>query len=94
MADPDAGTHSYYDWQVSTLMLAYDVLEPADRDDAATLAARQQRAEHEVREIAMGVIPESYKQNPEADFPPQLVVAMTRATLRRAGEIARVGDEG
>ena len=25
------GTHSYYDWQVSTLMLAYDTVEPLDR---------------------------------------------------------------
>ena len=89
----DPGTHSYYDWQVSTLMLAYDVLEPADRDDTDTLNARQQRAEHEVREIAMSVIPESYKQDPEAEFPPELVIGMTRATLRRAGEIARVNVE-
>ena len=28
-------THSYYDWQVSTLLLAYDAVEPLGRDDEA-----------------------------------------------------------
>ena len=36
-------THSYYDWQVSTLMLAYDAVEPLGRYDESALAARQQR---------------------------------------------------
>jgi hypothetical protein len=40
-----SGTHSYYDWQVSTLMLAYDVAEPIERTDEARLAARQQEVE-------------------------------------------------
>ena len=81
------GTHSYYDWQVSTLMLAYDVVDPLDRDDVASQQKRAQACEEEVRKIALAIIPSDYQRDPSREFPPELVVEMTRATLRRAAHI-------
>jgi hypothetical protein len=81
------GTHSYFDWQVSTLMLAYDVANPMPRSEEKRLAERQQHVEKEIHELALATIPPAYKQNPELDFPPAVVIMLTRATLRRASEI-------
>ena len=83
-----SATHSYYDWQVSTLLLAYDVVDPIARDDVESLAKRQQQVELELHDMAHAVLPEDYLKNPERDFPPDLVIALTRATLRRAAAIA------
>lgn len=80
-------THSYYDWQVSTLLLAYDVAEPLARDDVERLGKRQQAVEMELHAMAHAVLPADYLANPERDFPPALVVEMTKATLRRAAAI-------
>ena len=88
MSDAAEGTHGYYDWQVSTLMLAYDVAEPLSRDDLSAQQARQQRCEREVRDIALSVIPPDFERDPSREFPPEVVMAMTRATLRRAVEIS------
>lgn len=90
MSDPAAtasGTHSYYDWQLSTLLLAYDAAEPLSRGDTASLALRQQHCEREVREIALSAIPADYQRDPSREIPPQVAVQITRATLRRAGQI-------
>ena len=90
MSDPAAdthGTHSYYDWQISTLMLAYDVVEPLSREDVTAQQRRQQQVEMEVRDLALGVIPEDYQRDATREFPPELVMQMTRATLRRAAQI-------
>lgn len=88
MSDHAHGTHSYYDWQVSTLMLAYDVVDPIGRDDGKTMADRQKRCELEVRDIALASIPDDYRRDEQLEFPPQVVIAMTRATLKRASMIA------
>jgi hypothetical protein len=84
MSEP---THSYYDWQVSTLMLAYDAIEPLARDDEARLARRQQQVEEELHRMVHAVLPEDYRRDPQREFPPEVVVMLTRATLRRAGQI-------
>lgn len=81
------GTHSYYDWQVSTLLLAYDVADPISRDDTAKLSEREQAVEKELHGIAHATIPEDYLKNPTKDFPPEIVISMTRATIARAVEI-------
>lgn len=80
-------THSYLDWQISTLMLAHDAVNPVGRDDIAAQAARQQEVEREIHALAMSAIPQSYRDNPQQDFPPEIVVLLTKATLRRAAEI-------
>lgn len=86
-----SGTHSYYEWQISTLLLAYDVVEPLSRDDVESQAKRQQACEHELYEIAQATLPKSYLENPQEEFPPQIVVELTKATLKRAAEIVGVG---
>ena len=80
-------THSYYDWQVSTLLLAYDAADPIARTDDARLAQRQQDVELELHKLAHEILPKDYLENPQRDFPPEIVIAMTRATLRRAALI-------
>lgn len=80
-------THSYYDWQLSTLMLAYDVAEPVRRDDDKRLEERQQKVELELREMVHRVLPKEYLANPQRDFPPAMVALLTRATVARAAEI-------
>jgi hypothetical protein len=80
-------THSYYDWQVSTLLLAYDAADPIARHDQAKLAQRQQAVEEELHQIAHAAITEDYRQNPQKEFPPEIIIAMTRATMTRAAEI-------
>ncbi len=83
-----AETHSYFDWQVSTLMLAYDAADPLDRGATDALTRRQQKVEQEIHTLAHQMLPEEYKQNPQLEFPPQVVVMLTKATLLRASEIA------
>jgi hypothetical protein len=84
MAD---ATHSYYDWQVSTLLLAYDVIDPIGRDDTARLNVRQAEVEKELHEMAHRVIPPAYRDHPQMEFPPAVVMLLTRATLARANQI-------
>lgn len=81
------GSHSYFDWQVSTLLLAYDVVEPLERGDDARLTERQKAVDLEVHELAMKTIPAAYRKNPGLEFPPAVVMLLTRATLTRAMEI-------
>ena len=84
MSEP---THSYYDWQLSTLMLAYDAADPIDRDDHRRLEQRQRSVELELHEMVHKTLPKEYLDNPQRDFPPQMVTLLTRATLARATEI-------
>ncbi len=81
------GTHSYYDWQVSTLMLAYDAVDPIARDDDARLEEREKAVAVELHKMVHETLPEDYKRNPSRDFPPAVVILLTKATLRRASEI-------
>lgn len=81
------GTHSYFDWQVSTLMLAYDVVDPIPRAESKRIAERQRSVEQEIHDIAQATIPAAYKANPELEFPPAVVILLTKATLKRATEI-------
>lgn len=84
---PHEPTHSYFDWQVSTLMLAYDVTDPLGREDVAAQQARQEQVEREVRDIALSIIPPEYQRDATRELTPEIVVQMTRATLRRASQI-------
>ena len=83
-------THSYFDWQVSTLMLAYDVVDPIPRTEDRKIAERQQRVEQEIHDIAQASIPPAYKDNPALEFPPAVVMLLTKATLKRAAAVAGV----
>lgn len=87
------GTHSYFDWQVSTLMLAYDAVQPVNRDDEPSQAAREQQVQRELHQLAHAVIPEWYLKNPTEDFPPEIVVLLTKATVARAAQILGMVEE-
>ena len=93
MSDNAGGTHSYFDWQVSTLMLAHDVRRPLARDDVESQQKRQRQCEMEVRDIALSVIPPEYESDPSKEFPARLVMEMTKATLARAAVVAGIADE-
>jgi len=84
------GTHSYFDWQVSTLMLADDVIEPIPRTDHARLAKRQDVVHQEIHAMAQSAIPQTYRENPQLEFPPAVVILLTKATLKRAAEIVGI----
>lgn len=84
------GTHSYYEWQLSTLLLAYDTIDPLSRDDLEAQSRRQEAVERELYELVHATLPDSYKKNPSVEFTPEVVIELTRATLRRAAEIARI----
>jgi hypothetical protein len=83
----ESTTHSYYDWQVSTLMLAMDVVHPLRRDDLKSLEEREKRVQVELRDMVHRTLPKSYLDNPEEEFPPAIVAMLTRATLKMASEI-------
>ena len=79
---------SYFDWQVTTLMLAHDLVAPISRGNDDAAGRRRQSVEQEVRDMVMGVLPDPYKENPTLDWPPQIMMAITKATLQRAMDIA------
>ena len=80
-------THSYYDWQVSTLMLAYDVVEPLPREDEQAIGQREQQVQQELYDLVQQTLPKDYLNNPQREFPPDIVSLLTRATLKRASQI-------
>ncbi len=83
-------THSYVDWQISTLMLAYDVVDPLPRNADKLLAEREEKVRQELKDMAYATLPKDYLDNPQKDFPASMVKLLTRATLRRASQIAGV----
>ena len=86
----DHGTHSYFDWQVSTLMLAYDVMDPIPRVEDKRISDRQRDVEKEIHTLAHKTIPQAFLENPEMEFPPAVIMLMTRATVTRAAEILQL----
>lgn len=88
------GTHSYFDWQVSTLMLAYDAVEPLSRADDAALETREKAVQRELYELVHALLPDEYLKNPQADFPPEIVTILTKGTIARAAQIMGMTEEG
>lgn len=85
---PDAATtHVYFEWQCATLMYAYDVISPLPRTDDDAIAARKQKVEQEVYQIFLNAVPADIRNDPTRSFPAEVVMGMTKATLRRAAEI-------
>ena len=81
---------SYYEWQVTTFMLAYDLSDPIPRTQSHRVEARRNQVEDEVKDMVLKIIPRKYQDDPTLDWPPELMMQITRATLKRAGEIAGV----
>lgn len=68
-------------------MLAYDAIKPLARDDVEGHTQRQQACEKELYGLVQAVLPKDYLENPQTDFPPEVVVELTKATIRRASTI-------
>lgn len=93
MAEADANTsesalQGYFDWQVTTLMLAYDLNDPVDATDPRAGEHRRRSVEEEVRRITLEVVPDIYQDDPGLDWPPDLMMTITRTTLKHAADIA------
>ncbi|MEO1237643.1 MAG: hypothetical protein AAFX76_12720 [Planctomycetota bacterium] len=94
MTDADAGNSSesamqgYFDWQVTTLMLAYDLNDPIDPRAPDAGERRRRSIEEEVRRISLAVVPDVYVNDPSLDWPPDVMMAITRTTLKHAADVA------
>jgi len=89
--DPSASESAlqgYFDWQVTTLMLAYDLNDPVDPNQPNAGEQRRRSIEEEVRTLTLAVVPDLYKNDPSLDWPPDLMMAITRTTIKRAADIA------
>jgi hypothetical protein len=80
----------YYEWQVTTLLLAYDLAEPITRGDDETAEQRRRQVEGEVSELTLNQLPQRYKDDPSLDWPGEVMMQITRATLERAAAIAGI----
>lgn len=77
----------YFDWQVTTLMLAYDMRNPITRGDAQGAMQRREHVEREVSQLTLALIPDVYKNDVSLEWPPALMMEITRSTLSKAAEI-------
>ncbi len=77
----------YFDWQVNTLMLAYDLADPLPGGDDDAHRQRRTRVEEEVRRFSLDAIPQRYKDDPQLDWPPEVMMALTRTTFVRVRQI-------
>ncbi len=83
----DNPLQGYFDWQVTTLLLAYDLVDPISGDDPKAIEQRRTETEQEVREFSLTVVPEMYLNDPTLDWPPEVMMAITRATFDRLNQI-------
>lgn len=86
--ESDNPLQGYFEWQVTTILLAYDLVDPIERDDTEAAERRRRRVEEEVSQLSLSVIPDQYKQDPNANWPPEVMMTITKATLLRTFEIA------
>lgn len=86
--DQDNPLQGYFEWQVTTLMLAHDLQSPIDPKDQDAIAARRGEVAEEVGQMVRDLLPKEYLEDQERDFPPELMMEITRATLQRAVSIA------
>jgi hypothetical protein len=83
----DNPLQGYFDWQVTTLLLAYDLTDPIPSDNPELAEQRRTKTEQEVREFSLAVIPEMYLNDPTLDWPPEVMMTITRATFDRLNQI-------
>lgn len=82
----------YFDWQVTTVMLALDLVEPLPAGDEQMQRDRRERVEDQVRHFSLAAIPEQYKTNPNLDWPPEVMMALTRETFVQVQGILAKGQ--
>jgi len=83
----DNPLQGYFDWQVTTLLLAYDLMQPLPGEDEKAAQHRRTTTEQEVREFTLAVVPQTYLDDPNLDWPPELMMTITRATFDRVNQI-------
>lgn len=88
--EADNPLQGYYDWQVNTLMLAYDLHDPLRSGDEEAHRKRRAGVEDEVRRLTLAVVPDVYKNDATLDWPPDVMMDITRATLLRSAQLAGV----
>lgn len=88
----ESAMQGYFDWQVTTLMLAYDLVEPIKPTDPEAGQARRAAIENEVRELSLAVIPDLFKSDPTLDWPPEVMMDITRATLLRSAQVSGITE--
>ena len=86
--DEDNPLQGYFDWQVTTLMLAHDLNNSIPPGDEDAHHQRRYQVEDEVRTLTLGVLPEEYKHDASLQWTPELMMTITRETLRTASRIA------
>ena len=86
--EADNPLQGYYDWQVNTIMLARDVTDPIRGGDEAAHRARRAEVEDAVRQFTLQVVPEAYRNDPTLNWPPEVMMEITRATLYEAARVA------
>jgi len=86
--DDDNPLQGYFDWQVTTLMLAHDLADPLPGGDEDAHHQRRHAVEDEVRVLTLGLLPEQFKHDATLAWPPELMMTITHQTLKRAAEIA------
>ena len=84
----DNPLQGYFDWQVTTLMLARDLADPIPGDDDQAHHDRRHEVEDQVRVLTLGVVPEQFKHDASLAWPPEVMMQITRATLKEAAKIA------
>ena len=90
--EADNPLQGYYDWQVNTLMLAYDLHTPMKHGDEEAHRRRRSSVEDEVRELTLAVVPDLYKNDPSLNWPPDVMMDITRATLLRAAHLSGIAQ--
>ncbi len=86
--EEDNPLQGYFDWQVTTLMLAHDLGDPLPASDEDAHQKRRFQVEEEVRTLTLGVLPEQFKHDATLAWPPELMMSITRETLKAANRIA------
>lgn len=83
----------YFDWQVTTIMLAHDLVDPIEEDQAEA-ERRRADVEREVSQMVLNSVPDVYKNDPELSWPPDMLRNITKLTLERAYEILKSDQTG
>lgn len=76
-----------YDWQLSTLMLAYDVADPVARDDTEALTKREEAVRKELYDIAQAVVPKEFWSDGGRELTATVAHDLTKAIIQRAAAI-------
>lgn len=78
---------AYFDWQVTTFMLARDLHDPVPHGDDEAAEQRRREMEHAVSEKTLAILPDEYRRNPHMSWPPEIMRDITRMTLLEAAHI-------